>query len=58
MSQITQIRLIMNQLTNTAMLVALPLESDSNNSLVINHGIAPGPIEKNTMYMIAHTTVK
>lgn len=47
-----------NQLTNTATLFALALASDLNNSDVIIQGIAPGPIEKNTMYKTENTTVK
>ncbi len=30
-----------SQLVKTAMLVALPRESDANSSAVINHGIEP-----------------
>ena len=41
-------RVLLPQLTNTAIDVALPRAFEANNSLVISHGIAPGPIEKNT----------
>lgn len=40
---------LLAQLAKTAIDVALPLALDANNSLVINQGMAPGPIAKNTM---------
>lgn len=40
---------LLKKLTNTATLDALPRASELNNSEVINHGMAPGPIEKKTM---------
>lgn len=45
------------QLTKQAIEVALPLALESNSSLVINHGIAPGPMAKNTIYKTANTIV-
>ena len=46
------------QFTKTAMLVALPRASDLNNSDVISHGIAPGPIENATINRIADAIVR
>jgi len=47
-----------SQFTKTAILVALPRESLGNNSEVINHGTAPGPMLKEITYDIAMITVK
>ena len=38
-----------NQLTKVAMDTALPLASEPKSSLVMIHGMAPGPTAKNTM---------
>jgi hypothetical protein len=45
-------------LTKEAKLLALPLASDLNSSLVRSQAIGPGPTEKKTMYNMAKTRVR
>lgn len=41
-------RVLLAQLPEIAIAIALLLALDAKNSLVINHGMGPGPIAKNT----------
>lgn len=54
----TVVKKLAHQLTNVANEEAFPLASDPKSSLVIIHGIAPGPMLKKMTYSTENPTVK
>ena len=50
-------RALLVQFTKQAIVLALPRALESKSSLVMSHGIAPGPSAKNTMNNAANMIV-